>query len=486
MNHTIKRVGYLISACVLILSPWILLLFIIQIYGGSLGNSHPIWPDELSYWHEILSFATKGFDFGYYTIDEILPRYLSFGSHGFGTISIYTLYAFLFGWDYNSLVIANNLYISISFLLLILLIKPDTKKMLLIAVFYLTYMPLILYSSTSMSELMHHALMIAYFTLLFLFLKTDSNKKILLIILFVFCIYLSFIRIIYIVLFLPILFGNKKNLDFNSDLFKTLAIWLGLSGILYFANSLFNAPYPFSFLATLFASSSIVELIVVFTEHFVENLTSFVALFDSNFLYVFSRYFILFILLKLLWNSNILKYKQTKLEIPYFISFLILFLFILINIAAYDVFEWRDYRVITPLVFGIIIFITLIKENLTIKISIIANLLVLCLFAIGFPSLKAAFFDQNRYQKVEKTNNDLKLISYTTEYKSKFENTIILTSFDPNEILNIPPGIGLTFFFGEITDTLNSKYIYSQNIYPLKTYKIISSSEKGVLYQKIE
>src|ERR1035437_6057460 len=70
----------------LISTPWILLLIVTKFVShNSLSMLIPCWNDEISYWHEILSFSSKGLNFGYYTINEVPPKLLSFGTHGFGT-----------------------------------------------------------------------------------------------------------------------------------------------------------------------------------------------------------------------------------------------------------------------------------------------------------------------------------------------------------------------------------------------------------------
>ena len=168
----------LLSGLLLVLSPWILLFIVTTLIShNSISKSTPCWNDEISYWHEIKSFSSKGFDFGYYTMNEVPPQKLSFGTHGFGTVSVYTAYAKMFGWNFNSIVIANNVFLSLAFLFLVLGVKLTTKKALLITLFYLTYTPLILYCSTSMSELMNYSIVVVYFTLLYTYIIAGSNKN---------------------------------------------------------------------------------------------------------------------------------------------------------------------------------------------------------------------------------------------------------------------------------------------------------------------
>jgi hypothetical protein len=485
---TKKKIIYLLGATLLVLSPWIMLFTTILLSKGSISSSHPVWSDELGYWHEILSLSEKGLNFGYYSINEQLPKYLSFGTHGFGTISAYVPYASIFGWNFNSMMLANNLYISLAFILLVVATKPSVKKLLLISVFYLTYMPLVLYCFTSMSELLNYALLIAYFTLLYSYIKAERLKNTLFIILLIFLIYASFVRVIYIVLFLPVLLEKFKVSQFNRNFFRAFGIWIAISAIIYWANSLFTAPYPYSFLAELSKSSSVSEYLYELQKHFFQSIGKFFNIKKDTILQILQRYFIFSVFIIFIFRSNIIKSKQGKWNFPFFSSFLILFLILIINLAAYDIFDWRDYRVVAPVLFGTILFITLAENTSVIKYAIGVNIVILIVFIFVLPSsYRHSVFAKDRYEKVE-LNEDLTSIKYNPDAKSKFENTVVLRGFEAGITLNIPAGIGISTSFDEkyITDDLKSHYLYSPEEVSLKTYQIIKSSDRGFLYKKID
>jgi len=480
---------YIICSAFLVLAPWILLFAVVLLSGGTLCNSHPVWNDELSYWHEILSFSEKGWNHGYYTFHEATPHFLSFGTHGFGTITMYATYAKILGWNYNSIVIANSLYISLSFLLLVLLVRLPLKKMLLIAFFYMSYMPLILYCYTSMSELMNYSLIIIYFTLLYSYIKTENHRTVLFIILLLLCTYMSFIRITYAVLFLPVFFEKRKISGVNLDFLKTIIVWVVLSIFLFVISSLFIAPYPHSYYKSLFSSPSFSEFLYVFSEHFVKSIYYFISPFRDGAFQVFQRYFILFFTIIFLWKSDIIKSKLKKWNYAYFVSFLILFLFILINISVYDIFGWRDYRVIAPILFGVIFFITLAENTKVLKLAIMFNILCLGISYSSFHS--TGILDRKRYVKVE-TNEDLETVKYNDNFASPFDNTIVvMEEFEKDVILSIPAGIGISLIYHFDLDSdfdfdkLQSKYLYLRQEHSLKTYRVKKASERGILYEKI-
>jgi hypothetical protein len=465
----------------LVISPAILLFITSKIISHhSVFESVPCWSDELAYWHEILSFSQKGFNFGYYTVNEILPRYLSFGTHGFGTISIYALFGKIFGWKAYSIVIVNAFFMSSSYLFLILITKIPSKNLLYILIFNLTYTPLILFSSTSMTELLNYAVFIVYFGMLYTYFKPGGRN--LLVELLLFCTAISFIRIIYIVLFLPLLFKRKDEFKFDFKFLIYLVFWIVFSVVLFFLNNLFISPYPGSFLNELLASKDFSDFISNFAVHFLQNTWNFFNPVSENIIQVWERYFVIFVCSISLIKSNLLQIRFKKINIEYFVVFLILFSFLFINIAAYDVFDWRDFRVMSPVLFGCVLFLILNNKHLILYSSLAINLLGV-LFLIISPQVLESF-NNDRYNKPVE-NSMLNRIEYTENPLSRFENTIVVQQFNKNTVLNIPAGIGISYS-DVLSDKLKSKYIFSEKKIELSTYKLFDLNESGYLYQKIK
>jgi len=475
-----SALNFKLFACLLLIALPEILLFITTdiIVHHSVFDSVPCWSDELAYWHEILSFSQKGFNFGYYTVNEALPTCMSFGTHGFGAVSIYALFGKIFGWKAYSMVIANAFFMSLAFLFLDSGVKISTKNLLYILLFSLTYMPLILFSSTSMTELLNYSVLIVYVGMLFTYFKRGGKRR--LVFLLLFSTAISFIRIIYIVLFLPVLFKRKKEFQFDLKFLIYLVFWIVLSVVLFFLNNLFVSPYPESFLNKLLASKDFSDFISNFAVHFLQNTLNFFNPVSENIIQVLERYFVIFVCLVSLIKSNLLQIGFKKIKIEYFVVFLILFLFLLINIAAYDVFDWRDFRVMSPVLFGCVLFLMLNNKHLILYSSLAINLLGVFFLIISPQILES--FNQNRYEKPVE-NNMLNRIEFTENPSSRFENTIVVQQFNPNIVLNIPAGIGISYS-EVLSDKLKSKYIYSDKKLTLNTYKIVDSNKSGYLYKK--
>lgn len=463
----------------LIASPWMLLFITTRIIAHhSVFNSVPCWSDELAYWHEILSFSQKGFGFGYYTINEVLPKYLSFGTHGFGTVSVYALFGKIFGWKTYSIVIANALFISLSIAILLLLVRITSRNLLLILAFTLTYIPLILFSPTSMTELLNYSVLITYMALLYNYFHREGKKW--LVFLLLFCTAISFIRIIYVILLLPLLFKRKNQFRFDGKFIISLFLWVVFSSLLFIVNNLVVSPYPDSFLNELFKCSSFIDFMSGFSIHFVQNTWYLINPFSENSVQVLHRYFVIAICLLCLWKSNMLQSKFKKIEIDYFIVFLMLFLFLLITVAAYDVFDWRDYRVLAPVLYGCILYLILNnKEKLA--YGFLSFNVIGILFLIISPQVLESF-NKDRYSKPLEIPI-LNQLEYTVRAHSGFENTIVLHEFNTNSVLNIPAGIGITYS-DSLSDSLKSKYIFSEKQLNLQTYQLINSNKTGYLYVK--
>ncbi|MDD4968583.1 MAG: hypothetical protein PHT07_04050 [Paludibacter sp.] len=474
-----RKKTQLTLSLLLIASPWVLLFITTTLIAHhSVFHSIPCWSDELAYWHEVLSFSQKGFNFGYYTLNEVQPTCLSFGTHGFGAVSVYALFAKIFGWKAYSMVIANAFFVSFSFLVLTILTKISSRNLLFILFFTLSYIPLVLFSGTSMTELLNFSILILYVAMFQVYFKNNGQKWLVLLLLF--CTAISFIRIIYILLFLPLLFIRKNEFKFDSKFLISAAFWIIASGLLFLGNNLFVSPYPDSFLSELFKSAGISEFVRNFAIHFAQNTWNFINPFSENSIQVLQRYFELFICVVCLWKSNLLQTKFKKIGMDYFLAFLILFLFLLVSIAAYDVFDWRDYRVMAPVLFGCILFLILNDKPFIASSSLVSNIAGI-VFLFLLPQVSESF-NKGRYDQIT-GNQVLAKIEYTENPVSRFENTVVVQQFNANVVLNIPAGIGITYS-DVLSDKLRSKYIYSIKKLNVTTYQLIKANEIGYLYQK--
>jgi len=468
----------LFLSLLLIASPWLVILLDSVFTGHSVLESFPVWSDELSYWHEILSLSRKGLQHGYYTYNELVPAVSSFGPHGFGTVSVYALFAKVFGWKTYSMVIANAFFMSLAFLFSVMILKPTAKTTWFVLLFSISYTPFILFSVTSMSEGLNQAILIVYFTLLYAYFQRE--KKWLFVLFILFCTAISCVRIIYIVLFLPILFYRKNRFVIDAKLAIFVLTWLVFSVFLFLFSIQFVSPYPDSFLHELFNTNGIVEKMSLAIFHFGQNTLDYINPLSDNAIQVAERYFVLVVLVYSLIKSRAIQSKLKEIEIRYFVVFLILLLVLLITFAAYDVSDWRDYRVLAPILFGCIFYLILNSSASEAYGLLVINALILVLL-IASPLVWKSF-NADRYNPAIESGL-LKQIEYTVQQKNSFENTVAVQLFDKNIVLNIPAGIGISTA-DTLSDKLQSKYVFSEKKLELTTYNLIYSNQSEYLYEK--
>ncbi|GEM_PF-859539 len=468
----------LLSALLLIASPWLILVAISLITSHSVTQSIPVWSDELSYWHEILSLSQKGLYHGYYAYNEVIPAISTFGPHGFGTVSVYALFAKLFGWRAYSIPLANAFFMSLALLSLVLILKPTAKLITIILLFTVSYTPYLLFSITSMSEGLNYALLTVYFVFLYAFMQRGTKR--LLFTLLVSCTAFSFVRIIYIVLFLPLFFIRDKELIFNRKSLLYFISGIFFAAILFLITSRLVSPYPDSFLHDLFNLNGISPKLSFFSVHLKDNLLNFINPLSDNFIQAVERYFVLLVLVYSLVKSDLLQSNFKNIEIRYFVVFLILLSVLSITLCAYDVFDWRDYRVLATVLYGCVLFLILNSDRPEWIGIFTINTLVLLILIFAAPVFD--LFSDGRYKQPAKSSV-LNRIEYSINAASPFENTIDIQLSSPNIVLNVPAGTGICTVNG-FSDKLQAKYIFSEKELKLATYKLIDFDKLGYLYKK--
>ncbi|HOH74237.1 MAG TPA: hypothetical protein PKW38_00490 [Paludibacteraceae bacterium] len=457
--------------------PWILMSLLSYWYfDGSIIDLSPLWSDELSYWHESLSFSQKGFNFGYYTFYEELPNLFSFGTHGIGTISVYAFFANFFGPQYYLIPVANAMLLSFSFIYIVLMEK-DKKKLIMIFLFISTFTPLLLYINSSMSEILNYSLMLIYVLLMSCYSKKESRYCFFLLLMYVTI--MAFVRVYYVLLFIPILYLRIKSFSFK--FWGLMLLLLIYAAVLYYIVSLFVSPYPFGYLTDLFNEDSISAFMTSLCCHFCNNLGRFF-LFSSSGVENLQRYYYFIIMV----SSFGYWYYSGKVKRMYFIIFGIMFLFMNTVVCFYDVFDWRDFRTLSPILLSCVVFFIIECKNK----KVLNYVFLLCVVANVFVFIRMnktnVYYETNKDRYIDVENCDLSQFVKYRNGLTKYDNTILVTSFDRNLLLSIPIGLGITFV-DEISDKYMSKYACSDKKINLNTYQLLGLLDCGYyLYKKKE
>lgn len=128
-------------------------------FGVGLSEFRPFMNDEVSYWHETLTFSTVGFAGGYYTLGELTnPSGMTpFGPHGPGFPIAYGLFGKLLGWYRHSPVVLNLAAIAFATWVWTTLSKLTASRTMLGGAVLATFWPMVLWAPTAMQEALHHA-----------------------------------------------------------------------------------------------------------------------------------------------------------------------------------------------------------------------------------------------------------------------------------------------------------------------------------------
>jgi hypothetical protein len=130
--------------------------------GASLSRYLPIQSDELSYWHQIATFARAGFGNGYYSYQELTPPALSaYGAWGPVFPSLYGTVLGLVGVSTVSVVRLNLVLFTVGVAGALVIARPDARRLVVIALSLLTFTPMLLFLPSGMQEPLHLALAVA-------------------------------------------------------------------------------------------------------------------------------------------------------------------------------------------------------------------------------------------------------------------------------------------------------------------------------------
>lgn len=143
--------------------PILVLTLVWWFFGVPISAFRPVLSDEITYWHETLTFSRVGFHGGYYTLGEVLnpSGYTPFGFHGPGFTVAYGLFGAVFGWYRHSVVVLNLAVIALACWVWAALSHLTSGRLLLSILLLVTFWHMLFWAPTGMQESLHHAAAIA-------------------------------------------------------------------------------------------------------------------------------------------------------------------------------------------------------------------------------------------------------------------------------------------------------------------------------------
>ncbi len=389
------------SWILLIISPALTLAALSLVSGHDCFSGLPIWSDEIDYWREMFSFVeADDHAFGFYGFLGYPAEVGEWGCHGIAPLLVYGLPGMLFGWNAASIVLANTACCMIAFAVLIALVKPSAKSSLVIAILWLLYPPIFSYAPTSMMEMPQYAGVIIYTGLLLRY--QEKRERIIACALFAWVLLFAGIRVSNIVFFVPVvLFVSSFRV--GRTFFVAALVALVLSGVAWEFFGAFNAGYPDGFMASLSQEGSLAKKCLMMLANVKGNLVNWLS-FDEGIKQASQRYVYLaaLLLLAIGFITATVRSKSARVDSlcapsakECLASFLVLFFALAIVICAYDVFDWRDYRTLAPVLWSQFLFFALRGG----KAALLSSGGLICvLFVASLPTLSmTAAFEEERY-----------------------------------------------------------------------------------------
>lgn len=431
--------------------PLIMYVMLLLLARGN-GSYHPFNSDELNYWRELYNeFAENQSVTGLNIYAGHETQVGNFSSHGVGPSVLWFLPGLILGWHMNSIPIFNGIIVSVSFLIFLLLVKPKTRTVWNIAIAYAALSVVWLYGLSSMMEIPGFGMGLLWVAALLYRFRNDTAKADLIMLLIY--LFTGLYRIVYFVFFLPvvllILSGRGKLLT------KCLLLFAYAVGsfLIYYLSQVTTTAYPFGFMYCEFGQAvGIKEKLIVTFYHGISNLKNWFDLRSEAVVLVISRYaftvfviFVYYIVIKKL-------VKREKLTEGFFMELsvaLTLSAAWALQILFYDVFDWRDYRVLYQLAWFGVVVVILNEYKVVQKLY----------FATQFVTLALATFNMDAYfspLEAESYSAIMSEVRYDVNADSRWDNTIY-NDIGANQALCLLPEQGIGITFGPIIG--NEEYI---------------------------
>lgn len=450
---------FAIRLLIILLPMGVTLMFTSFFVQANLLASTPVWEDEIGYWHQIETFKAVGFSGGYYTYEEVAARaaFTHFSTHGPAFIGVFGLLARLTGWTYATMPLYNLAILTAAVGVFVLVVPLNRRQSLAFALLLCTSWGLHLFITKNMQEPTHFAIGIVAAAIFYRILShpTSLRWKIAFAAFFAFA---GLFRLTWALLLLPLMLMDVKT---PRSAFIALLFACTIIGIEFFLFGYWGAPYPLNF-STTFLS--------VFAESPIEGIGLLLSWFTLNLqrmrlghpLEIVQRYQIILIVILLLtiWAAQRGRatLRRIRAWFPLSQSEILLHVFnlggiFLLQLLVYDVFAWRDYRVLAPhLLLSAALLIAINRLRLTGFI-----LLVNILSAIWFFSIYPDFYpdsegiDLAERDRRYESSADLEqfaatiapYIVYDEQTANAWCNTLLTDTFS-QQLVTLPAGIGFS------------------------------------------
>ena len=330
---------------------------------GTLLDCVAIWHDETMYWNEIAVFYGGGFDGGYTAANETIARapWVHFAAHGPFYPAFMGLIARVTALTPTSIALVNVALCVAASCLWLAIVRPNTKQAWIAAFLVNTFWPLVAYLPSSMQEGLHYALAFAIAGVSTALIRAPKDFRWQLASLLV-VVAAAQIRVTWGWILLPLAWVVLQP--------RTWLSWIGLllgSGVLigglYGEAIWLYAPFP-NFMGDVLETLKHDPLgaVTMILKHASKGTGHYLTPTRDNWLEVGLRYQVMLITGAAcyhVWRGRRKANEPPAIADEPARQSLLAFGFVALNmlsilafvIAFYDIFDWRDYRVVAPHLF---------------------------------------------------------------------------------------------------------------------------------------
>ena len=484
----------------LVASPFLLMGALSLAIGHNVLAGLPTWTDELDYWRAVFSWLHVGPAAGYSGIGELHAPVGSLGVHGLTPILLYAGPAMLLGWSYSSIVLFNGLWISLGALTFCLLVKPKASVAAAIGLSLMIYAPVVLYVSTSMTELANYGLLLFY--LAFITRLTVVRRRaaaqgkpfagavwaLLAALTLLVC---MLYRITYAGLLIPLVLAAC---DFRFSV-KTLVgfVLAALFSVgVYFLSSRLTSPFPSGFLYNFLRTGSLGLSVKMFLSHAKANLIDYFLRPSNNLMESLQRILYCAAMGLTLVGSFlgfVRENSRLRLRVRVSGASLLACLMLLIPfslvVCFYETNDWSDYRTLAPFLWLVFAAAAVRGQRILPATFLAASALTLAVLLVIPPV--GVFGDTYRYKEPvisQERRAVLSAVTYDPGAADPFENTVRTDVFDLPTVALLDPGMGIQTGFFTADTVIRSHWVVTDYFkVALEGYEPVLKNEAGRTYR---
>lgn len=504
-----KRRALTVAAwALLIFAPVVLIAAISLVIGRNAFNGYPVWSDEVDYWRSIFTWLHASGTPGYSGVGELAPLMGTLSVHGVTPLLLYGGLARIFGWTFSSITAFNCVWVGAGALTFVALLRPKASVAAWMALMMMLYAPVVLYCTTSMTELANYGLLLFYLAFLGKLWQTRRNASPIgetldapvfsgwLMMLLggltvtLMCAY----RITYLGLFLPLVFVALDG-RWSGKMFLALLFVMILTLFIYYLTALYTSPFSSGFLYNFLRAGSLRMAAKMFLSHAKSNLMDYFLRAPANPMETYQRYLyggmsLLFLLgsfVKVEFSKKHFHFHfgLDKLSIG---AFLTLFLPFAVVVCAYETTDWSDYRALAPFLWLTAAVFLLRGRKLLPGVFLLSSAVILGLMLLGEPV--GAYRDEYRFTQPPFSAEAQELcqaVQYDPSADDPYANTVRTDYYTLESVASLDPGIGIeTGWFTQ--DTVGkSRWVLTDHLrIPLEGYELVLKNKSGSVYRLID